>query len=70
MPVKPNALWLIGDQPANDIAMGNAVGAHTIQVRTGMYADQIDLTQTHPAETTLDSIVDMPAWLTRNEHQH
>ncbi|AGM31413.1 hypothetical protein B4U45_26175 [Mycobacterium persicum] len=70
VPVKPNALWLIGDQPANDIAMGNAVGAHTIQVRTGMYADQIDLTQTHPAETTLDSIVDMPAWLTRNEHQH
>lgn len=52
------------------LGMLTAVGAHTIQVRTGMYADQIDLTQTHPAETTLDSIVDMPAWLTRNEHQH
>jgi len=63
VPVSPRDVWLIGDQPANDIAMGNTVGAHTIQVRTGMFADQGDLLQRHRAEVTLDSIADLPAWL-------
>ena len=40
--VPPDALVVIGDRPGKDIAAASAVGARSIRVRTGEYADAPD----------------------------
>lgn len=56
----PEAVWVVGDDAATDIAMGQRYGATTVQVRTGKFdpAHQI-ATATH----VIDSIAGLPALL-------
>lgn len=63
----PNApaaedIWVVGDDPSTDIAMGHSYGATTVQVRTGKFDPA------HPAVEAahiIDSIVDLPALVAR-----
>lgn len=48
--------YVVGDDATTDIAGGHAAGAHTVQVRTGKYADLAGA-----AEFTIDSVADLPA---------
>ena len=52
---------VVGDDATSDIAGGNAVGVHTVQVRTGKYPDQRAEGLTGQAGHELDSVVDLPA---------
>lgn len=55
---------VVGDDATTDIAGGRAVGALTVQVRTGKYADQ--QAEGHPrAEHVLPSVAALPALLER-----
>lgn len=55
-------VWVVGDDPSSDIAMGNAFGATTVQVRTGKYSLE-DPGATAAATYIVDSLVDVPALL-------
>jgi HAD superfamily hydrolase (TIGR01458 family) len=55
------ALWVVGDDATSDTAMGRAIGATTVQLRTGKYAGQAAERSTHPATHEIDSIADLPA---------
>jgi HAD superfamily hydrolase (TIGR01458 family) len=50
--------YVVGDDATTDIAGGRAAGAHTVQVRTGKYADQPG-----DADFTIDSVADLPGLL-------
>ncbi|MFI5779562.1 HAD-IIA family hydrolase [Nocardia sp. NPDC051570] len=54
---------VVGDDATTDIAGGRAVGARTVQVRTGKYADQTAEGLAGGADATIDSIADLPALL-------
>lgn len=55
-------VWVVGDDPTSDIAMGEAFGAITVQVRTGKYSLE-DPVRTVAATHIVDSLVDVPALL-------
>lgn len=52
---------VVGDDATTDIAGGRAVGAGTVQVRTGKYAGQLAERLVGGADVTIDSIADLPA---------
>jgi HAD superfamily hydrolase (TIGR01458 family) len=54
---------VVGDDATTDIAGGHAAGARTVQVRTGKYAAQEAEGRTGRADSTIDSIADLPALL-------
>lgn len=54
---------VVGDDATSDIAGGRDAGAHTVQVRTGKYADQHLEGITGSADKTIDSVADLPALL-------
>jgi HAD superfamily hydrolase (TIGR01458 family) len=56
----PAEVWVVGDDATTDIAMGNAVGAVTVQVQTGKYRDQPAERAIHSATHTIASIADLP----------
>lgn len=58
---------VVGDDATTDIAGGAAVGAQTVQVRTGKYADQRAEGVADNADATIDSLADLPALLVRRE---
>ncbi len=53
-------IWVVGDDRATDIRMGNQVGALTVQVRTGKYADQADRTDLPVPRHVIGSVADLP----------
>lgn len=61
--VRPQDVWVVGDDATSDIAMGNAAGAVTVQVETGKYPDQAAERQVllHRATHQITSIVELPA---------
>ncbi len=57
---------VVGDDATTDIAGGRAIGARTVQVRTGKYADQRAVRAAGGAaraDDVIDSIVDLPGLL-------
>jgi HAD superfamily hydrolase (TIGR01458 family) len=54
---------VVGDDATTDILGGRNAGAHTVQVRTGKYADQQIEGITGSADRIIDSIADLPALL-------
>jgi len=58
---EPHEVWIAGDDATTDIAMGNAAGATTVQVRTGKYPDQAVERATIRAVHEIDSIASLPA---------
>ncbi len=58
---EPREVWIVGDDATTDIAMGNAAGATTVQVRTGKYPDQAAERATIRAVHEIDSIASLPA---------
>jgi HAD superfamily hydrolase (TIGR01458 family) len=54
---------VIGDDATTDVAGGVALGARTVQVRTGRYAEQQGEDGLPCAEAVIDSIADLPALL-------
>ncbi|HEU4807588.1 MAG TPA: HAD-IIA family hydrolase [Homoserinimonas sp.] len=58
-------IWVVGDDATTDIAMGNAIGATTVQVRTGKFNDQAVERAAHPADHQVDSIAELPAIIRR-----
>lgn len=58
---EPHAVWIVGDDATTDIAMGNAAGATTVQVRTGKYPDQAVERETNRAVHEIDSVAFLPA---------
>ncbi|MHA6667399.1 HAD-IIA family hydrolase [Homoserinimonas sp. A447] len=56
-----DAIWVVGDDATSDIALGQRMGATTVQVRTGKFAGQATERVFHPASHQLDSITDLPA---------
>ncbi|MBC7442819.1 MAG: HAD hydrolase-like protein [Ramlibacter sp.] len=61
---QPNEVWVIGDDATTDIAMGNAAGATTVQVRTGKYPDQAAERATIRAAYSIDTIAALPELVT------
>ncbi|GAA2725541.1 MULTISPECIES: HAD-IIA family hydrolase [Streptomyces] len=59
----PRHTAVIGDDATTDAAGGRAIGATTIQVRTGKYAGQAAEGTAGRAAHTVDSIADVPALL-------
>lgn len=59
-------VWVVGDDATTDVAMGNAIGATTVQLRTGKYDDQPGERIAHPATHELDSIAELPALIRRS----
>ncbi|WP_420898207.1 HAD hydrolase-like protein [Cryobacterium shii] len=57
---QPNEVWVVGDDATTDIAMGNAAGATTVQVRTGKYPDQAAERATIRAAYAIDTIASLP----------
>ena len=55
------ALWMVGDDATSDVAMGRAIGATTVQLRTGKFAGQAAERGTHQATHEINSIADLPA---------
>lgn len=55
---------VVGDDATTDIAGGRAMGALTVQVRTGKYADQ-QAEGHEPAEHVIESVAALPALLER-----
>lgn len=56
VPGRASDVWVVGDDVSTDVAMGQAFGATTVQVRTGKYrADQES-----GATYVIDSIADLP----------
>jgi len=55
---------VVGDDATTDILGGRNAGAHTVQVRTGKYADQQIEGIAGVADKTIDSVADLPALLT------
>lgn len=58
---EPGEVWIVGDDATTDIAMGNAAGAMTVQVRTGKYRDQAIERETIRAVHEIDSLAFLPA---------
>lgn len=58
---EPHEVWIVGDDATTDIAMGNAAGATTVQVRTGKYPDQATERATIRAVHEIDTIAFLPA---------
>lgn len=58
---EPHEVWIVGDDATTDIAMGNAAGATTVQVRTGKYPDQAAERAAIRAVHEIDSIAFLPA---------
>jgi HAD superfamily hydrolase (TIGR01458 family) len=56
-----DALWVVGDDATSDVALGRRIGATTVQVRTGKFADQARERSTHAATHEVDSIAGLPA---------
>ncbi len=56
-------VWVAGDDRSTDIAMALAGGACAVQVRTGKYADQRSRTDLALASYEMNSVADLPAWL-------
>ncbi|GAA2574489.1 TIGR01458 family HAD-type hydrolase [Winogradskya consettensis] len=56
-------VWVVGDDRSTDIAMANAGGARSVQVRTGKYADQRGRDDLPVPAYVIDSVVDLPALL-------
>jgi len=61
----PREVWIVGDDATTDIAMGNAAGATTVQVRTGKYPDQAAERATIRAAHEIDTIASLPALVAR-----
>jgi ribonucleotide monophosphatase NagD (HAD superfamily) len=56
----PDQVWVVGDDRATDIAMGNAAGMVTAQPRTGKYADQAERRDLAVPRHVIDSISALP----------
>ena len=54
-------LWVVGDDATSDVAMGRAIGAITVQLRTGKYTGQATERSIHPATHEINSIAELPA---------
>jgi HAD superfamily hydrolase (TIGR01458 family) len=54
---------VVGDDATSDVAGGRAIGARTIQVRTGKYVDQQREDGYPRADQVIDSIVELPETL-------
>ncbi|MFF8642024.1 HAD hydrolase-like protein [Streptomyces sp. NPDC015345] len=54
---------VVGDDATTDIAGGLAIGARTVQVRSGKYADQRAAGEGPRAHDVIDGIADLPALL-------
>ncbi|WP_055480128.1 TIGR01458 family HAD-type hydrolase [Sphaerimonospora mesophila] len=59
----PELCVVVGDDAATDIAGGRAIGARTVQVRTGKYADQRAESGLPQPDDVIDGIADLPALL-------
>ena len=58
--IRADGVWVVGDDATTDIAMGTAIGATTVQLRTGKFANQAAERMIHPATFGLDSIAELP----------
>lgn len=56
-----DAVWVVGDDATSDIALGQKMGATTVQLRTGKFSGQATERVFHPASHQIDSIADLPA---------
>lgn len=63
--VRPSETAVIGDDATSDIGGGRTIGATTIHVRTGKFAEQVRSADSADATFTVDSIADVPSVLTR-----
>jgi HAD superfamily hydrolase (TIGR01458 family) len=59
----PEECVVVGDDATTDVAGGRAIGARTVQVRTGKYADQQREDAVPAADQVIDSIAGLPALL-------
>jgi HAD superfamily hydrolase (TIGR01458 family) len=59
----PERCVVVGDDATTDVAGGRAVGARTVQVRTGKYTDQRTQTGLPEADHVIDSLADLPELL-------
>ncbi|MEV0174406.1 TIGR01458 family HAD-type hydrolase [Streptomyces sp. NPDC050803] len=59
----PERCVVVGDDATTDVAGGRAIGARTVQVRTGKYADQQSRAGLPEADHVIDSLAGLPALL-------
>ena len=59
--VGPGPVWVVGDRPETDLAMGKAEGWRTVLVLTGVTADPAEVPPELAPDLVLDSIADLPA---------
>lgn len=64
----PDEVAVVGDDATTDTIGGKSIGATTIQVRTGKYADQAASGVTTSATYIVNSIVDVPVLLEKVRH--
>lgn len=60
--LEPSAVAMVGDDPSSDVAAARAAGLLGIQVRTGKWRPGLP-PPALPADVELDSIADLPGWL-------
>jgi HAD superfamily hydrolase (TIGR01458 family) len=58
----PNAV-MVGDDAAADVGGGQAVGTHTVLVRTGKFGPESLSRAPRPPDLVLDSVADLPAMI-------
>ena len=56
-----DAVWVVGDDATSDVALGQKMGATTVQLRTGKFPGQATERVFHPASHQIDSIAELPA---------
>lgn len=61
----PTSIVVIGDQPAQDVRLGRALGASTILVLSGVTTPDVAkrISSRNQADAVLPSIQELPAWL-------
>ena len=57
---RPDEVLIVGDDVIADIGGGETIGARTVLVRTGKFADNVGLQQAPSPDHVIDSIADLP----------
>jgi ribonucleotide monophosphatase NagD (HAD superfamily) len=57
--VRHGPVWVVGDRPETDLAMGIAEGWETILVMTGVTGDAGDVASEHRPAVVIESVVDL-----------
>ena len=60
-----DSVWVVGDRPDTDLAMGRRAGWTAVLVLTGVTSSETRITSDHAPHHTLPSIAELPKLLTR-----